>query len=139
MYLELNLLHWMCLCIFIYLSAFKIMDPFIYFGYILERFNGFLGNQPTNNRSIELQFLQYFLEDNSQLDLLNTAKSMPLTAEFRDIVCGHALLFQSTDESVLIESKHIFQLSEKYTLTALDSNDIHFIWTRGKRWARWPF
>lgn len=95
--------------------------------YSFERYNGLLGNQPTNNRSIELQLLQRFLRDNSHLDLLSRAENMPLATEFRDVVCGHALQFQSTSESVIVENDHTFPLPGKYTLTALDSNEVHFI------------
>ena len=35
-----------------------------------ERFNGLLGDQPTNNCSIEVQLMQRFLNDNAHLQLL---------------------------------------------------------------------
>ena len=46
--------------------------------YSFERYNGLLGKQPTNNRSIELQPIKRFLRDNAYLDLLNAAESVPL-------------------------------------------------------------
>ncbi len=35
-----------------------------------ERFNGLLGNQPHNNRSVEIQLMNRFLKDNTNLELL---------------------------------------------------------------------
>ncbi len=43
-----------------------------------ERLNGILGNEPTNNRSIELQFMQRFVNDNSHFQLVT---SQPDTSE----------------------------------------------------------
>ena len=60
-----------------------------------ERYNGLLGKQPTNNRSIELQLIKSFLRDNAHLNL-HAAESVPLATHFRDIVCGHAMQFNST-------------------------------------------
>lgn len=37
-----------------------------------ERMNGILGNEPTNNRSIELQFMQRFVSDNSHFQLVTS-------------------------------------------------------------------
>lgn len=42
-----------------------------------ERFNGILGQQPNNNRSIEVQLMKRFLRDQSQT-------SVPLPSEFKD-------------------------------------------------------
>ena len=36
-----------------------------------ERLNGILGDEPTNNRSIELQLMNRFVKDNSHLHLLS--------------------------------------------------------------------
>lgn len=38
--------------------------------FAFERFNGILGNEPTNNRSIEIQLMTRFLKDNAHLELL---------------------------------------------------------------------
>ena len=43
------------------------MDEFWLFSY--ERFNGILGNQPTNNRHIEPQLMKSFLDSNSAYEL----------------------------------------------------------------------
>ena len=37
-----------------------------------ERFNGILGDEPTNNRSVELQLMSRFVKDNSHLRLMCT-------------------------------------------------------------------
>ena len=119
------MLHQIRICIFIYLNVFKIMDPFIHFGYTPSK--GTMVYLETNLQTIELQLLQHFLRDNSHLDLLSRAENMPLATEFRDVVCGHAFQFQSTSELVIVQNDHTFQLPGKYTLTALDSNEVHFI------------
>lgn len=36
-----------------------------------ERFNGILGDEPTNNRSIEVQLMNRFIQDNAHLQLVN--------------------------------------------------------------------
>lgn len=42
-----------------------------------ERYNGILGKQPTNNRSIEIQLMHRFHRDNTCLQLANDAKDWP--------------------------------------------------------------
>ena len=51
-----------------------------------ERYNGILGNQPTNNRSIEVQLMSCFMKDNMHLDLLNRlqSSSAPFNEFFSD-------------------------------------------------------
>lgn len=51
-----------------------------------ERYNGLLGSQPTNNRSIEMQLIRRFLKDNLHLQLLHTAKSTPLHDIFAEAI-----------------------------------------------------
>ena len=48
-----------------------------------ERYNGILQHQPTNNRSIEVQVLRRFLQD-------NTSYAYPLPQDFRDELDIHA-------------------------------------------------
>ena len=68
--------------------------------YSFERYNGLLGKQPTNNRSIELQLIKRFLKDNAHLDLIDLAnKNILLSTHFRDTICGHAAQFQSISSS----------------------------------------
>ena len=92
--------------------------------YSFERFNGLLGNQPNNNRSIELQLINRFLRDNMHLDMVNSVECMPLAEHFRETVCGHAGMFQSCKESEIVESAVLFKLPSKYTLTVLDAHDL---------------
>ena len=51
-----------------------------------ERFNGILRNQPTNNRSIEIQLMRRFHKDNSHVQLVNEAKYWPLSDMFLDLI-----------------------------------------------------
>ena len=92
--------------------------------YSFERYNGLLGNQPTNNRSIELQLKKRFLRDNMHFDMLKSAECMPLVEHFRESVCGRAGMFHSCKESGVVESVGLFKLPSKYTLTVLDNHDL---------------
>lgn len=62
-----------------------------------ERMNGILGNQPNNNRSIEVQLMQRFMEDNAHLQLLQLLPSG--SSEINQLFChsvhDHALSFYS--------------------------------------------
>ena len=84
-----------------------------------ERFNGLLGDQPTNNRSIEQQLMKRFKRDNLHLECLHQANSMPLASEFGETVTSHALSFQSLLKCELTSEKHNFKYPTKYTLTVL--------------------
>ena len=44
---------------------------YIHSGYLLSncRYNGILGNQPTNNCAIEMQLMTRFIKDNNHLQL----------------------------------------------------------------------
>ena len=63
--------------------------------YSFERFNGVLGDEPTNNRSIELT---RFLKDNSHLHLLSSIPSSTsdITSILSRVVLDHACSFAST-------------------------------------------
>ena len=63
-----------------------------------ERFNGLLGNEPTNNRSIELQLVNHFIRDNAHLQLLSSIPSneADATCVLSRAVLDHALNFTST-------------------------------------------
>ena len=86
-----------------------------------ERYNGILGNQPTNNRSIELQLIKRFVRDSIHLDLLNI--SMPLAEHFSDVTHQYAKQFQSTNESRLIEKQCPYNMPAKFNLTILDDHE----------------
>ena len=60
-----------------------------------ERYNGLLGIQPNNNRSIEMQLIKRFVDDNEHLELLSDAKNIDHADVFYDIVGGHAQEFLS--------------------------------------------
>ena len=62
-----------------------------------ERFNGLLGDLPTNNRLIETQVMQRFVHDNFHLQLLSYT---PIEADevndmFKKVIVDHAHSFQS--------------------------------------------
>ena len=63
--------------------------------YSFEHFNGVLGDEPTNNRSIELT---RFLKDNSHLHLLSSIPSSTsdITSILSRVVLDHACSFAST-------------------------------------------
>ena len=63
-----------------------------------ERFNGLLGNEPTNNRSIELQLVNHFIRDSAHLQLLSSISSneADATCVLSRAVLDHALNFTST-------------------------------------------
>lgn len=74
-----------------------------------ERYNGLLGNQPNNNRSIEMQLLRRFLRDNSHLGLLHAldSDSLALRDVFGSVVTQHAQRFSSSTASDEITAEFI--------------------------------
>ena len=62
-----------------------------------ERFNGILGDEPTNNRSIEVQLMSRFMKDNAHLQLLNSIPdaSTDVTKAFSHVVMNHVFSFTS--------------------------------------------
>ena len=59
-------------------SCIKNFGPFHSFWlFPFERYNGILGSQPNNNRSVELQFIRRFQRDNSHLQMIHQAKTWP--------------------------------------------------------------
>jgi hypothetical protein len=77
-----------------------------------ERFNGLLGDLPTNNRSIELQVMKRFISDNSHFQLLS--HSQAYKTNFPLAITDHASQFYSTKHL----DCHVFQYvpAKKYTL-----------------------
>ena len=63
-----------------------------------ERFNGILGDELTNNRSIEVQLMDRFMQDNAHLQLLSSvpSASSDITSTFTRAVLDHAYGFVST-------------------------------------------
>ena len=98
-----------------------------------ERFNGILGDEPTNNRSIELQLLTRFVKDNAHLQLLSSIPSGSI--EMSDIlsraVIGHAFNFTSTRHldttSSTAPSKADFLPATKYTISSFSSSDMDIL------------
>ena len=46
---------------------------------------------------------------------------------FRDIVCGHAMQFNSTSETGVGSSEFSLKLPVKYTLSVLDSHEVQLV------------
>ena len=92
--------------------------------FAFERYNGLLGNQPNNNRAVEIQLIHRFLKDNVHLDLLHVAESMPLFEEFRRVVSDHAKSFGSVTATSANDSGTVFCKPPKYTLSILRSEYI---------------
>ena len=90
-----------------------------------ERYNGILGSQPNNNRSIEIQLMNRFLKDNMHLHLLHLAESKPLIDVFNEVVSQHASHFDSVDVTATDPSQPLV-CSEptSYTLTVLPEECI---------------
>jgi hypothetical protein len=82
-----------------------------------ERYNGILGDQPTNNRSIELQLMYRFIQDNSHILMLTTGKDMDVDTDllFDRIVKEHAFGFHSM--------KHI---DTEISIAQCQSSGLHF-------------
>lgn len=93
-----------------------------------ERFNGVLGDEPTNNHSIELQVMKRFLEDNCYLRLLHSAPNSTTVSEFfRPVVANHAFQFGSVKTTSNYEQHQKttsginYVLPKKYTQEHLSS------------------
>lgn len=127
--MDLSISHQICIIMHCHFAdCARDFGPLhVFWLYSFERYNGLLGNQPTNNRSIELQLLKRFIRDNIHLDLLNTSDSMPLAADFADIVSMHGRKFQSTSETRMVEREHIFDLPKRYTLTVLSDYELKLL------------
>ena len=102
---------------------FGPMNSFWLFSF--ERYNGILGDKPTNNRAIESQLLKRFVEENFNLQLLLTADiSGDAGQAFSSIVKEHALGVHSlkhhnTEISEAVQStssKFEFVPASKYTI-----------------------
>lgn len=64
-----------------------------------ERFNGILGDEPSNNRSIEIQLMNCFMQDNAHLQLLNS------TPNSSSIISN--IFSQAITEHVFTSKKHL--------------------------------
>ena len=82
-----------------------------------EQFNGILGSQPSNNRSIEIQLMNRFYKDNLHMQLATEANHWPLSDTFLDLITDTA----STPTSNVACSVDI-ELGVKYTISSLSSD-----------------
>ena len=60
-------LHLICIWLVTCVSVFLTLNHFWLFAF--ERFNGILGQLPNNNRSIEVQMMKPFLDDQQVMSL----------------------------------------------------------------------
>ena len=86
-----------------------------------ERYNGILGNQPSNNRDIEPQLMMRFLADNA-------AYSLQCPAHYQedfDLVSlpSPTLVGSLLETATLEKTRKIVTLSKTYTRILLDSQD----------------
>ena len=103
--------------------------------FLFERLNGLLGDEPTNNRAIEIQLIKQFLADNTHYQLLCLANSIPkedqcsIDAMFCDELIPYLQGYESTkhlDHSMSLsepqnERKITFPL--KYTIGSFSKNE----------------
>ena len=98
-----------------------------------ERFNGLLGDLPTNNRSIELQVMKRFISDNSHFQLLSYSPTDQAgSCLFRKTVVDHAFQFYSTkhlDDHVSLNVSRLstgfkYTPAKKYTLAAFQLESV---------------
>ena len=93
--------------------------------FAFERYNGLLGNQPTNNRAIELQLMNRFLKDTNHLELLHSADCKPFFDIFGAAVSDHAKSFTSNIHvSRATESASVVTEPRKYKLSILCPDEI---------------
>ena len=100
-----------------------------------ECLNGVLGDESTNNRSIEVQLMTPFLKDNSHFQLLSSVHSAAsdITSIFSCAVLDHAYSFASTRHLDIVPNLSTNSVVEdivpatKYTISTLWSGNRHFI------------
>ena len=97
-----------------------------------ERYNGVLGDEPTNNRSIEIQMMNRFLKDNSHLQLLqrHSIGDAPFCKDVIDHILGQ---FTSTrhldqyDSSRSSTSENEFIPDKKFVMVCTVNRIPHSI------------
>ena len=101
-----------------------------------ERFNGLLGDQPTNNRSIEVQLMRRFTEDNARLQLLQFEPSEPsdVNSLFQQTIVDHAHSFDSVKhlDTIVSTATHFssgfkYVPARKYTLAAFSESQVQIL------------
>ena len=86
-----------------------------------ERYNGMLGNQPTNNRAIEEQLMKHFIRDNL---IYSFTFPKEFGNEFSIIVPADKLV-GSVGDTLTVPNKLV--LPKKFTREALDSDTMILI------------
>ena len=95
-----------------------------------ECFNGILGDEPTNNRSIELQLISRFIKDNAHLQLLSSLpnNSGGATDTLARAVVQHVFNFTSVrhlDATCDIPmTGEDFLPAAKHTISSFSTSDI---------------
>ena len=102
--------------------------------YLFERYNGLLGDESTNNRSIELQLINRFVKDNTHLHLLWSMPSNSISAT--KILC-HAVLdhiskcissIRHLDAVTFnLQSETEFVLGIKYTIASFSPVEMRLL------------
>lgn len=100
-----------------------------------ERFNGILGDEHTNNRSIEIQLMDRFMKDNAHFQLLSSipSASSNITSTFSQAVLDHACGFTSTKHldvaSVSVPSSQAerFLAAPKYTICSFSEVEVSIL------------
>lgn len=81
------IVKWIVFLLAYFQARFFLSGPMhSYWLFPFERYNGLLGNQPTNNRSIELQLMRHFQRDNTHPQLINQAKEWPDSDMFLNLI-----------------------------------------------------
>ena len=99
-----------------------------------ERFNGLLGDLPTNNRLIEMQVMQRFVQDNFYLQMLSytPTDSSEMNDMFKKVIVDHAHNFQSmkyqshsaSRTPSMCTSGFEYLPAHKYTLSSFSSLEV---------------
>ena len=99
-----------------------------------ERFNGLLGDLPTNNRLIEMQVMQRFVQDNFYLQMLSytPTESSEMNDMFKKVIVDHAHNFQSmkyqshsaSRTPSMCTSGFEYLPAHKYTLSSFSSLEV---------------
>lgn len=118
--MEVKPSHLTCTCIVI-LHCFEDFGPMHAFWlFPFERYNGILGSQPTNTRSIEMQLMRRFCKDNAVMELCSDAKSWPMSGMFSNLMPDAI----DDDYNELQAQVGEIELGAKYVLSSLSSNMI---------------
>ena len=97
-----------------------------------ERYNGILGDEPTNNRSIEVQLMDRFMKDNAHLQLLSSVPSASsnITSAFSRAVLEHACSFTSTRHLDAVASRSQigrFSPAPKHTISSFSKLEVNIL------------